>query len=116
MSILILKKTQLRAVFLEKTVFLVRKKIKFPFKIKKQSLYRNSEKDSRKSVLNQTHIVGHGKPEKQIEEVRKVHQKDLDEGFGAVSLPSARDLKYPSDSKNSNGSDSFRRKTAGRTN
>ena len=38
----------------------------FPFKIKKQSLYRNSKKDSRKSVLNQTHIVGHGKPEKQI--------------------------------------------------
>ena len=37
-----------------------------PFKIKKQSLNRNSEKDSRKSVLNQTHIVGHGKPEKQI--------------------------------------------------
>ena len=33
---------------------------------KKQGLNRNSEKDSRKSVLNQTHIVGHGKPEKQI--------------------------------------------------
>ena len=64
MSILILKKIQLRAVFLEKTVFLVRKKIKFPFKIKKQSLNRNSEKDSRKSVLNQTHIVGQVKPEK----------------------------------------------------
>ena len=39
-------------------------KIEFPFKIKKQNLNRNSEKDSRKSVLNQTHIVGHGKPEK----------------------------------------------------
>ena len=38
----------------------------FRCKIKKQSLNRNSEKDSRKSVLNQTHIVGHGKPEKQI--------------------------------------------------
>ena len=63
MSILILKKIQLRAVFLEKTVFLVRK-MELPFKIKKQSLYRNSKKDSRKSVLNQTHIVGHGKPEK----------------------------------------------------
>ena len=65
MSILILKKIQLRAVFLEKTVFLVRK-MELPFKIKKQSLNRNSKKDSRKSVLNQTHIVGHGKPEKQI--------------------------------------------------
>ena len=42
------------------------RKIELPFKIKKQSLNRNSEKDSRKSVLNQTHIVGHGKPEKQI--------------------------------------------------
>lgn len=40
--------------------------MELPFKIKKQSLNRNSEKDSRKSVLNQTHIVGHGKPEKQI--------------------------------------------------
>ena len=64
MSILILKKIQLRAVFLEKTVFFLRKKIKFPFKRKKHSLYRNSKKDSRKSVLNQTHIVGHGKSEK----------------------------------------------------
>ena len=90
--------------------------MELPFKIKKQSLNRNSKKDARKSVLNQTHIVGHGKPEKQIEEVRKIHQKDLDEGFGAVSLPNALDLKYPSGSKNSNGSDSFRRKTSGRTN
>ena len=38
--------------------------MELPFKIKKQSLNRNSEKDSRKSVLNQTHIVGHGKSEK----------------------------------------------------
>ena len=38
--------------------------MELPFKIKKQSLYRNSKKDSRKSVLNQTHIVGYGKPEK----------------------------------------------------
>ena len=37
--------------------------MELPFKIKKQSLNRNSKKDSRKSVLNQTHIVGHGKPE-----------------------------------------------------
>ena len=36
MSILILKKIQLRAV-LKKTVFLVRKKIKFPFKIKSKA-------------------------------------------------------------------------------
>ena len=35
-----------------------------PVQNKKQSLNRNSKKDSRKSVLNQTHIVGHGKPEK----------------------------------------------------
>lgn len=40
--------------------------MELPFKIKKQSLNRNSKKNSRKSVLNQTHIVGHGKPEKQI--------------------------------------------------
>ena len=48
MSILILKKILLRAVFLEKTVFFVREKQEFPFKIKKQSLYRNSEKNDEK--------------------------------------------------------------------
>ena len=64
MSILILKKIQLRAVFLEKTVFLVRKKIKFPFKIKSKTCIAIQKKDSRKSVLNQTHIVGQVKPEK----------------------------------------------------
>ena len=32
----------------------------------------------------------------------------MDEGFGAVSLPNALDSKYPSGSKNSNGSGSFR--------
>lgn len=64
MSIRILKKNQLRLSFSDSLLFL--RKMKLPFKIKKQSLNRNSEKDSRKSVLNQTHIVGHGKPEKQI--------------------------------------------------
>ena len=44
MSILILKKIQLRAVFLEKNSLSYEKKIKFPFKIKKQSLNRNSKK------------------------------------------------------------------------
>ena len=116
MSILILKKIQLRAVFLEKNSLSCEKKIKFPFKIKSKSCIAIQKKDSRKRVLNQTHIVGQVKPEKQIEEVRKIHQKDLDEGFGAVSLPNALDSKYPSGSKNSNGSGSFRRKAAGRTN
>lgn len=64
MSIRILKKNQLRLSFSVSLLFL--RKVELPFKIKKQSLNRNSEKDSRKSVLNQTHIVGHGKPEKQI--------------------------------------------------
>ena len=56
-------------------------------------------------------IVRHGKGDKdrhvmlpqklirelkvQIEEVRKIHQKDLSEGFGAVSLPNALLAKYP---------------------
>ena len=65
MSIRILKKNNhLRLSFSGSLLFL--RKVELPFKIKKQSLNRNSEKDSRKSVLNQTHIVGHGKPEKQI--------------------------------------------------
>ena len=52
--------------------------MEFPFKIKKQSLYRNSKKDSRKSVLNQTHIVGQVKPEK----TDWGSQKNSPEGFG----------------------------------
>ena len=36
---------------------------------------------------------------KQIEKVRKIHQKDLDEGFGAVSLPNALAEKYSAGSK-----------------
>ena len=64
MSILILKKIQLRAVFFRKNSLSCEKKIKYPFKIKKQSLNRNTKKDSRKSVMNQTHIVGHGKSAK----------------------------------------------------
>ena len=86
MSILILKKIQLRAVFLEKTVFLVRK-MEFSFKIKKQSLYRNSKKDSRKSVLNQTHIVGHGKPEK-----TDFRHEDI---FGEKDASDAESAKMP---------------------
>ena len=70
----------------------MRKKIKFPFKIKKQILNRNSKKDSRKSVLNQTHIVGQVKPKK----TDWGSQKNSPEGFGAVSLPNALDSKYPS--------------------
>ena len=56
------QKNQLRLSFSGSLLFL--KKMELPFKIKKQSLNRNSEKDSRKSVLNQTHIVGHCKSEK----------------------------------------------------
>ena len=44
MSILILKKIQLRAVFLEKNSLSCERKIKFPFKIKNQRLNRNSKK------------------------------------------------------------------------
>ena len=57
------KKNTTQGCFFRKNSLSCEKKIKFSFKIKKQSLYRNSKKDSRKSVLNQTHIVGHGKPE-----------------------------------------------------
>ena len=92
-----LKKNQLRLSFSGSLLFFEKNGV--PVQNKKQSLYRNSKKDSRKSVLNQTHIVDHGKPEKQIEEVKKIHQKDLDEGFEAVSLPNALDSKYPSGSK-----------------
>ena len=35
----------------------------------------------------------------QIEKVRTMHQKDLAEGFGSVSLPNALSAKYPSGSK-----------------
>ena len=60
-------------------------------------------------------IVRHGKGDKdrrvmipqkliaelkaQIEEVRKIHQKDLKDGFGSVTLPDSLVLKYPSGSK-----------------
>lgn len=35
----------------------------------------------------------------QIDTVKKIHEKDLEEGFGAVSLPYNLAKKYPSDSK-----------------
>ena len=60
-------------------------------------------------------IVRHGKGDKdrrvmipqkliaelktQIEKVRKIHQKDLKDGFGSVTLPDSLVLKYPSGSK-----------------
>ena len=63
MSILILKKIQLRAVFFRKNSLSFEKKIKFPFKIKAKPVSQ-FKKDSSKSVLNQTHIVGQVKTEK----------------------------------------------------
>ena len=66
MSILIQKKIQLRAVFFRKNSLSCEKKIKFSLQNKKAKAESQFKKDSRKSVLNQTHIVGHGKPEKQI--------------------------------------------------
>ena len=35
----------------------------------------------------------------QIEAVRRLHQRDLDDGFGAVYLPHALERKYPNENR-----------------
>lgn len=90
MSIVILKKIQLRAVFFRKNSLSCEKKNKVPVQNKKQSLNRNSEKDSRKSVLNQTHIVGHVKPEKS-----DLRHEDIFGAKDASDAASAKNAERP---------------------
>ena len=48
-----------------------------------------------------------------FKKVKKIHEKDLSEGWGRVQMPGALDRKYPNAPRNGTGNRSFRRKTDG---
>lgn len=60
-------------------------------------IVRHGKGDKDRHVMLPQKIIPELK--KQIEEVKKIHQQDLRDGFGEVSMPNALSAKYPSASR-----------------
>ena len=64
---------------------------------KKEIIVRHGKGDKDRHVMLPESLIPRLK--KHIESVRLIHQKDLEEGWGKVSLPNSLELKYPSAGK-----------------